>query len=40
MANELQVKALGLLKAFEKSADWTLLSSVCSGSDLHISLFE
>jgi len=34
------IKALGLLKGFKKSADWTLLSSFCDDSNLHISVFK
>jgi len=32
-----QLKALGLLYAFEKSADWAVLSSFCDDANLHIS---
>ena len=34
------LKALGLLKAFEESADWVLLSSFCDDSNLHISVLS
>jgi len=30
------LKALGLLQAFDESADWGLLSSFCDDSNLHI----
>jgi len=38
--NEHQLKALGLLEAFEESTDWALLFSFCYDSNLHISLFK
>jgi len=34
-----QFEALGLQKAFEESANWTLLSCLCYDSSLHISAF-
>jgi len=34
------LKALGLLQAFEESAGWALLSSLCDNSHLHISVFK
>jgi len=35
-----QLKALGLLQAFEESADWPRLSSFRDGSTLHISILK
>jgi len=35
-----QLKVLGLLKVFENSADWALLSSFCDDSNLRMSMFK
>jgi len=35
-----QLITLGLLQAFEESADWALFSWICNDQDLHISVFK
>jgi len=38
---EMELNALGFaVQAFDKSANWGLLSSCCDCSDLHISLYK
>jgi len=36
----LQLKALGLLQAFEESVDWTFFSSLCDDSNSYKSVFK